>query len=61
LDPLGDAQRSAALGSALLAMGEAAATAAACEGQGSEGLRRLEQTGIEALRAMTPFDSREGR
>ena len=42
-------------------MGEAAATAAACEGQGSEGLRRLEQTGIEALRAMTPFDSREGR
>jgi hypothetical protein len=61
LDPIGDAERSAALGSALLAMGEAAATAATGDTPESGDLRRLEQAGIEALRAMSPFRGREGR
>ncbi len=61
LDPMGDPERSAALGSALLAMGEAAATATTGDTQGSRGLRRLEQAGIEALRVMSPFRGREGR
>ena len=61
LDPLGDPKRSVALGSALLAMGEAAATTAAGNAQGSLDLRRMEQVGIEALLAMSPFGGREGR
>jgi len=61
LDPLGDPEQSAALGSALLAIGEAAATTAAGNAQGSLDLRRMEQMGIEALLAMSPLGDREGR
>ncbi len=61
LDPLGDPERSAALGSALLAIGEAAATTAAGNAQESRDLVRMEQAGIEALLAMSPFGGREGR
>jgi hypothetical protein len=61
LDPLGDPERSAALGSALLAIGEAAATTAAGNAQGSLDLVKMEQMGIEALLAMSPFGGREGR
>jgi len=61
LDPLGDPERSAALGSALLAIGEAAATTEAGRAQGRLDLVRMEQAGIEALLAMSPFGGREGR
>jgi len=61
LDPLGDPERSAALGSALLVIGEAAATTAAGNAQGSLDLVKMEQMGIEALLAMSPFGGREGR
>ncbi len=61
LDPLGDPERSAALGSALLAVSEAAATTEAGSAQGRLDLVRMEQAGIEALLAMSPFGGREGR
>jgi len=49
------------LGSALLAMDEAAATRATSDARKSRDLARLEQAAIEALRAMSPFGGREGR
>jgi hypothetical protein len=61
LDPLGDAERSAALGSAFLAMDEAAVAKAASDMPERRDLRRLEQAGIEAIRALSLFGGREGR
>lgn len=63
LDPMGDPERSAALGCALLAVGEAAAAAAGGE-QGrtgpGPGLARLERAAIGVLLAMGPSDGGEG-